>query len=65
MPLPITSAPSLCCFVQCKIVGNRNRYSMVYALFKGLAKHRGLEETAQTRGKRILTLHRGHETFAR
>lgn len=49
----------------CKVVGNRNRYSMVYALFKGLAKHRGLEETAQTRGKRILTLHRGHEIFAR
>ncbi|CAM9426768.1 unnamed protein product [Ectocarpus sp. 6 AP-2014] len=42
----------------CKIIGRRNKYSMIYAMFDALAKHRGIESIARGRGKRILSLQR-------
>lgn len=51
-------------YAQCKIVGQRNKYSMIYAVFNALAKHRGLETIAKARGKRILTLHRSREQWS-
>ncbi|CAM9606810.1 unnamed protein product [Ascophyllum nodosum] len=42
----------------CKIIGRRNKYSMIYAFFDALAKHRGVESIARGRGKRILSLQR-------
>lgn len=44
--------------VQCKMIGRRNKYSMIYAFFDALAKHRGIESVARGRGKRILSLQR-------
>lgn len=49
-----TARPS----VQCKMIGRRNKYSMIYAMFDALAKHRGIESIARGRGKRILSLQR-------
>ncbi|CAM9507386.1 unnamed protein product [Scytosiphon promiscuus] len=42
----------------CKMIGRRNKYSMIYAMFDALAKHRGIESIARGRGKRILSLQR-------
>ncbi|CAM9563093.1 unnamed protein product [Discosporangium mesarthrocarpum] len=39
-----------------KLVGNRNRYSMVRAIFNALSQHEGIQTTAMKRGKRILSL---------
>ncbi|CAM9316562.1 unnamed protein product [Phaeothamnion confervicola] len=41
-----------------KAVGNRNPYSVVRATFDALKRHRGLEDYALGRGKRILTISR-------
>lgn len=43
---------------QCKMIGRRNKYSMIYAFFDALAKHQGIESIARGRGKRILSLQR-------
>lgn len=51
-----TPVSPLC--VQCKMIGRRNKYSMIYAMFDALAKHRGIESIARGRGKRILSLQR-------
>ena len=40
----------------CKLIGRRNPYSMVRAIFNALAKHENLDETAKARGQRYLTL---------
>ncbi|CAM9198991.1 unnamed protein product [Laminaria digitata] len=42
----------------CKMIGRRNKYSMIYAFFDALAKHQGIESIARGRGKRILSLQR-------
>jgi small subunit ribosomal protein S5 len=42
--------------VSCKVVGRRNPYAMVRALFRALEKHSNLDEIAKARGKRYLTL---------
>lgn len=39
-----------------KLVGRRNPYSMVNALFNALSKHENIDEYAKRRGKRYLTL---------
>lgn len=54
----VHSPPNPPLFVQCKIIGRRNKYSMIYAMFDALAKHRGIESIARGRGKRILSLQR-------
>ena len=40
----------------CKILGRRNPYSQVRAMFNALAKHENIDEIAKGRGKRYLTL---------
>ncbi|CAN0135760.1 unnamed protein product [Pylaiella littoralis] len=42
----------------CKMIGRRNKYSMIYAMFDALAQHQGIESIARGRGKRILSLQR-------
>ena len=44
-----------------KIIGNRNPYSVINALFKAIKKHENLDETARDRGKRYLSLKWAHE----
>lgn len=39
-----------------KLIGRRNPYSMVNALFNALGKHENIDEYAKRRGKRYLTL---------
>jgi small subunit ribosomal protein S5 len=39
-----------------KLVGRRNPYSMVHAIFDALSKHENIDEFAKRRGKRFLTL---------
>lgn len=39
-----------------KLVGRRDPYSMVQAMFNALAKHQNIDEFAKARGKRYLTL---------
>ncbi len=39
-----------------KLVGRRDPYSMVLALFDALSKHQNIDEFAKARGKRYLTL---------
>jgi small subunit ribosomal protein S5 len=40
----------------CKLIGRRNPYSMVRAIFNALEKHENIDETAKARGQRYLTL---------
>ena len=40
----------------CKLMGRRDPYAMVRAIFNGLAKHENIDEIAKARGKRYLTL---------
>jgi ribosomal protein S5 len=40
----------------CKIVGRRQPYAMIRAIFKALGKHKNLDEIAKERGSRYLTL---------
>jgi len=40
----------------CKLVGRRNPYSMVRAIFNALEKHENIDEFAKARGQRYLTL---------
>eukprot|EP01038_Epipyxis_sp_PR26KG_P008526 gene8526-11526_t len=47
--------------VSMKIVGRRNPYSQVRAIFKAISKHENIDETAKNRGKRYLTLKWAHE----
>ncbi len=44
-----------------KVVGRRNPYAVVRALFRALEKHRNLDETAKLRGKRYLELKEIHD----
>eukprot|EP01084_Bolivina_argentea_P316684 548999_1 len=44
--------------VTCKSIGRRNPYSVVMATFNALKTHRGLQDVALARGKRIIPLHR-------
>lgn len=39
-----------------KLIGRRNPYSMVRALFNAIEKHQNIDEYAKSRGKRYLTL---------
>lgn len=39
-----------------KLLGRRNPYSMVHAMFNALGKHENIDEFAKRRGKRYLTL---------
>lgn len=39
-----------------KLIGNRNPYSQVRAIFDALAKHENIDEIAKARGKRYMTL---------
>lgn len=40
----------------CKLIGRRNPYSMVRAMFNALEKHENIDEFAKARGQRYLTL---------
>ncbi len=40
----------------CKIVGRRQPYAMIRAIFKALNNHKNLDEIAKERGMRYLTL---------
>jgi len=40
----------------CRIVGNRNPYSVVRAMFKAIEHHENIDEIARDRGQRYLTL---------
>ena len=40
----------------CKLVGRRNPYSQVRAIFNAIAKHENIDEFAKDRGQRYLTL---------
>jgi small subunit ribosomal protein S5 len=42
--------------VSCKLVGRRNPYSMIRAMFNALEKHENIDEFAKARGQRYLTL---------
>jgi small subunit ribosomal protein S5 len=44
-----------------KMIGNRNPYSQVNALFNALSQHQNLDEFAKARGKRYLTVRWAHE----
>lgn len=57
-PTSLTCPTYLLPFIQCKMIGRRNKYSMIYAFFDALVKHRGIESIARSRGKRILSLQR-------
>lgn len=45
----------------CKLVGRRDPYAMVMAIFKGLAQHENIDEFAKDRGKRYITLKWAYE----
>lgn len=40
----------------CKLVGRRDPYAMVNAIFKALGQHENIDEFAKDRGKRYITL---------
>ena len=44
-----------------KIVGNRNPYSQVMALFNAIKQHENIDELARQRGQRFLTLKWAHK----
>lgn len=44
-----------------KLVGRRDPYSAVRALFDALSKHQNIDETAKERGQRYLTLKWAHD----
>jgi len=44
-----------------KMIGNRNPYSQVNALFNALSKHQNLDEFAKARGKRYLSIRWAHD----
>lgn len=42
--------------VSCKLVGRRDPYAMIKAIFNAVAKHQNIDEIAKARGKSYLTL---------
>jgi ribosomal protein S5 len=44
-----------------KIIGNRNPYSTVMAMFNALRQHENIDEFAKDRGQRYLTLRWAHD----
>ena len=46
-----------------KLVGRRNPYSMVRAMFNAIEKHENIDETAKRRGLRYLTLRAARENI--
>jgi small subunit ribosomal protein S5 len=45
----------------CKLIGRRDPYAMVRAIFNAVAKHENIDEYAKDRGKRYLTLKWMHD----
>lgn len=44
-----------------KLVGNRNPYSQINAIFNALSKHENIDEIAKDRGKRYLSVRWAHD----